>query len=31
MIRMSNIDIEMSEEDQDDIYVITLKVEKNKK
>lgn len=31
MIRMSNIDIDMAEEDQDDVYVITLKVAKNKK
>jgi len=28
---MSNIDIDMAEEDQDDVYVITLKVAKNKK
>lgn len=31
MIRMSNIDIDMEEEDRDDVYVITLKVAKNKK
>lgn len=31
MIQKSNIDISMEEEDEDDVYVITLKVQKNKK
>ena len=31
MIQKSNIDISMEEDDEDDVYVITLKVQKNKK